>query len=58
MKVAFIVNIELEDPSMAADTAVDIEDDLVSAGFDVVSVQPWARPAMGIAPAEEIPPMF
>jgi hypothetical protein len=46
------------DPTSIANTAMDIEDDLMS-NFEVVSVTPWARPSLGLdqlASAPEAPP--
>jgi hypothetical protein len=44
MTVTFLVAVRLTDLSTLTDYASDIEDDLVTAGHDVVSVKPWARP--------------
>ena len=47
--------------------AIDLEDDLMQAGHDVIEVKPWARPTLGMAPtggdifgggAEQPPPLF
>jgi hypothetical protein len=61
MNVTYLVTVVLPDamdPASIADTAMDIEDDLVR-NFEVVSVTPWARPSLGLdqlAPAPEAPP--
>jgi hypothetical protein len=44
MTVTFLVAVNLSDLTTLADVAADIEDDLASAGHDVVSVKPWTRP--------------
>jgi hypothetical protein len=61
MNVTYLVTIVLPDamdPASIANTAMDIEDDLMS-NFEVVSVTPWARPSLGLdqlASAPEAPP--
>jgi hypothetical protein len=44
MTVTFLVAINLDDLTSLPDVALDLQDDLESAGHDVVSVNPWARP--------------
>jgi len=46
MDVAFILHVNVQDVSTLADEAADIQDDLTSAGHDVVSVTPWTRPTL------------
>ena len=41
MTRAFIVKIDVEDTTMLQQTAMDIDDDLTSKGYLVVSVAPW-----------------
>lgn len=53
MNVSYIVTMELPDaidPATINDISLDIEDDLISNGYDIVSVAPWARPSLGIEP--------
>lgn len=45
MEVTYLVAVNIEDLSTITDQALDIQDDLESAGHDVVSVKPWARPS-------------
>ena len=50
MNVTYLVTVVLPDamdPTSIVDTAMDIEDDLMS-NFEVVSVTPWARPSLGL----------
>lgn len=49
MEVTYLVAVNIEDVSTIADQAADIQDDLESAGHDVVSVKPWARPTQQTA---------
>jgi hypothetical protein len=67
MTSTFIVTLEIGDVSMIPDTALDIEDDLIAAGHDVIVVKPWARPTLGLATespltfgegSEQPPPLF
>ena len=44
-EVTFLVAVNVEDLTSLPDQALDIQDDLESAGHDVVSVKPWARPS-------------
>lgn len=44
MDVTFLVKINIQDVSQLSSIAEDISDDLISAGHDVASVVPWARP--------------
>ena len=61
MNVTYLVTIVLPDamdPASIADTAMDIEDDLMT-NFEVVSVTPWARPSLDLnQAAPEAPPLF
>jgi hypothetical protein len=50
MNVAFITVLNLDDLSNLPDVAAEISDDLSNSGFEVVSVQPWARPSLGQTP--------
>ena len=57
MNVTYLVTVVLPDamdPASIADTAMDIEDDLMS-NFEVVSVTPWARPSLGPRPTRPGP---
>ena len=66
MQTTFLVKVEIMDVTEIPGVAEDIEDDLLSAGHDVISVEPWARPAtLGIESnsvfgegAEQPPPLF
>jgi hypothetical protein len=49
MQATFLVRINIVDVTTLADEAADIEHDLVNAGHDVVSVEPWARPSTATA---------
>lgn len=51
--VAFIVKINLDDLSSLPDVTTDIEDDLSQAGYEVVDVAPWSRPAMLTVPTTQ-----
>jgi hypothetical protein len=44
MNATFIVTLDVESPDVIPDIAVDLEDDLLAAGHDVITVKPWARP--------------
>jgi hypothetical protein len=44
MVVTFLVALDLDDLTTLTDVALDIQDDLERAGFNVESVKPWARP--------------
>jgi hypothetical protein len=60
MNVTYLVTIimpDAADPATIADTALDVEDSL-AAEFEVVSVTPWARPALGLEQTTETPPLF
>ena len=48
MTSTFIVTLEIQDETMIPDTALDIEDDLLAAGHDVIECKPWARPTLGL----------
>jgi len=50
MNVTFLATVNLDDLSSLADVAVEISDDLMEGGFDVVSVEPWARPSITPTP--------
>lgn len=62
MNAAFVVSLELPDaldPASIQDTATDIENHLLDAGFDVIGVAPWARPSLGLTPeGEDQLPLF
>jgi hypothetical protein len=61
MTVTFLVAVTLQDLSSIADVAADIEEDLVSAGHEVESVKPWARPTIQSAggnPFAALPPLI
>jgi hypothetical protein len=65
MNVSYIVTLDLPnaiDPAMIGDVAADIEDELITSGFEVISVDPWARPTLGLEPDTDlsggIPPLF
>ena len=56
MTVSYIVTLDLPDgmsPPEIADVGLDITDELVTSGFEVISINPWARPSLGIEPQEE-----
>lgn len=55
MNASFIVTLDVESQDVIPDTALDMEDDLLAAGHDVIVVKPWARPSVGLAP-EPLPP--
>lgn len=48
MIVTYTVALEMEEPNaeMLVAVALDLEDDLRSAGWDVEAVKPWARPSL------------
>jgi hypothetical protein len=51
MNVTYLTTIQLPEgmaPDDIINTGQDIEDELVAQGFDVISVVPWARPALGL----------
>jgi hypothetical protein len=48
MNVAFIVQINLDDLSDLPGQAMEIQQDLQDAGFDVKAVAPWQRPSLGL----------
>jgi hypothetical protein len=48
MNATFLVTVDVLDETAIPDTALDIEDDLLSAGHDVIVVKPWARPTIGL----------
>lgn len=45
MTSTFLVKLEIMDITEIPMVAEDVMDDLLSAGHDVISVTPWARPA-------------
>jgi hypothetical protein len=53
MNVAFITVLNLDDLSDLPGVATEINDDLTQSGFEVISVQPWARPST--APTTAVP---
>jgi hypothetical protein len=56
MNVTFLVSINLDDLSSLPDIASEIEADLSESGFEVISVAPWARPALqqqGVLPMSQ-----
>jgi hypothetical protein len=57
MTSTFLVTLEIESPDVIPDTAIDLEDDLLAAGHDVITVKPWARPTLGVAAPEPLPPL-
>jgi hypothetical protein len=40
-------------PPEITEVGLDIQDDLATSGFEVISVNPWARPSLGIEPQDE-----
>ena len=46
MHVTFLIAINLDDLSDLPGVAQEINDDLNQSGFEVLSVAPWARPAL------------
>jgi hypothetical protein len=60
MTVTFLVAVVLQDLSSIADVAADIEEDLTSAGHEVESVKPWARPTLtpNANPLSQLPPLI
>jgi hypothetical protein len=60
MTVTFLVAVVLQDLSSIADVAGDIEEDLTSAGHEVESVKPWARPTIQASggPFAALPPLL
>lgn len=55
MNVTFLVELNLDDTTDLANTAMDIEDDL-NENFEVISVKPWARPTGNPLAIETQPP--
>jgi hypothetical protein len=55
MNVAFIAEVNLDDLSDLAGTAREIEQDLSNAGFEVISVKPWARPSLKLPGETTVP---
>ena len=56
MNVTFLVSINLDDLSSLPDIAQEISEDLSDSGFDVLTVAPWARPALqqtGVLPMSQ-----
>lgn len=56
MNVSYIVTMELPegtDPPTIQNIALDLEDDLITGGYDIISVTPWARPSLGLEPEGE-----
>ena len=56
MQVTYLIAMELPDgmsPEEITGAGLDIEDELITSGFEVISVTPWARPSLGIEPQEE-----
>lgn len=49
MNVTFLLHLNVEDVSQIPALAVDIQDDLIGAGHDVISVEPWSRPTQNLA---------
>jgi hypothetical protein len=66
MRVTYLTTIDAPEglpPDDIVNMGQDIEDELAASGFDVISVVPWARPALGldVTPPETGgmgPPMF
>lgn len=50
MTRTLLVALNVTDGSLLTDLAVDIENDLTSAGHDVVSVRPWGSPLDQLTP--------
>jgi hypothetical protein len=42
------------DPPTIQNIALDLEDDLITGGYDILSVTPWARPSLGLEPEEDM----
>jgi hypothetical protein len=60
MNVTFLVTINLDDLSDLPGVAAEIQDDIENSGFEVLSVAPWARPALtqqGIMPPSPTVPI-
>lgn len=57
MNVTFLVALNLDDVSSLADISNEINDDLSNSGFEVVSVQPWARPSVTTVPITTTQPI-
>jgi predicted CoA-binding protein len=55
VNVAFITEVNLDDLSDLAGTASEIEQDLNNAGFEVISVKPWARPSLKLPGEASVP---
>lgn len=56
MTATFLVTLNVESEAVITTTAEDLDDDLMSSGYDVVEVKPWARPTLDIAMPEVEPP--
>ena len=52
MKSTFIVTLEIADVNDIPNIAIDIEDDLMQSGHDVIEVKPWTRPTLGMEPTD------
>jgi hypothetical protein len=50
MHVSFITTINLDTLEDLPSVAQEISDDLTQSGFDVISVDPWARPSLQAQP--------
>lgn len=57
MNVAFIVTIRLDELGDLQGIALEINDAVENTGFEVLSVEPWARPtlAQGASPLQAVP---
>jgi len=52
MTATFLVKIDVADPSEIDGMADDLLDSLAGDNFEVISVEPWARPTVDIGGAE------
>ncbi len=53
MKQAFVISLEIDinDGENVNEIAVDIDDVMVKAGYEVISVNPWSSPGENVADA-------
>lgn len=56
MTRTFLVAINVESSFDLTEEALDIQEELLNSGFDVISVKPWASTALSVKPTE-LPPL-
>jgi hypothetical protein len=54
MTRTLLLALNVSDGSLLSDLAVDVENDLIAAGHDVVSVRPWGSPLDQLTPTTPI----